>query len=67
MVNQSEPFAPKEWGTKPHVMAECMDCEWRSGAKNAHAVGAVHARRHSHTVRVEVTHVYIYEHGSKYG
>lgn len=53
----------KEWSTKPDVVAECLTCGKHWESRNAHAVGAQHARKHGHSVRIEVTRVHIYDHG----
>ena len=37
------------------LYAICRDCGWTCEAKNAVGVAAQHARRHEHTVDVEVT------------
>ncbi len=42
-------------------MAECNDCGWRcDNHHNAQAVGAVHAKKHNHFVRVETVLVSYY-------
>lgn len=56
----------REWHTKPDVRAECLSCDWTCVASNAHAVGAQHARKHAHSVRVEKTTVFVYDHGGVY-
>lgn len=56
----------KEWKTRPDLIVACLDCGWKCYARNGHGLGAQHARRYSHTVRVEKATVYIYEHGSPY-
>lgn len=57
----------REWSTRRDCTAECQDCNWRCDASNADGVGAKHARKHKHTVRVQVEFALIYEHGRKYG
>jgi hypothetical protein len=51
-----------EWHTIPLVSAVCYTCDWRCDAKNAHAVGAIHARSHGHYVDVQVCRDYVYNH-----
>ena len=34
--------------------AYCADCDWRSYAKNAHAMAAKHSYKTGHTVHIEV-------------
>jgi len=51
-----------EWRTIPYVHAYCDTCEWECYAKNAHAVGAIHARSHNHLVWVERCRTYCYNH-----
>jgi hypothetical protein len=51
-----------EWSTKPEAVAECLTCGWECFAKNAQAVGALHARRHKHCVRVGIAVARIYNH-----
>lgn len=58
-------FSGKEWSTKPDARADCLTCGWQCLERNAHGVGAQHARKHGHTVRVEVVRAHYYEHGEK--
>ncbi len=51
-----------EWSTKPCATAECRTCSWTCDAKNAQAVGAIHARTKKHCVRVQVEIARIYNH-----
>lgn len=44
----------------PIAEAECLDCGWKCDSRNAWAVGAKHARKHSHHVRIEITKVFHY-------
>lgn len=53
---------PGEWRTIPLVEAHCQSCGWECHAKNAHAVGAIHARSHGHMVSVDVCRTYVYNH-----
>lgn len=57
----SVPKLANEWKTKQQVSAECSDCGWRSDAPNGHGLGAQHARRNRHYVRVEVVRSYHYD------
>lgn len=44
----------KKFGVS-HGMAKCEDCEWTNeNYKNAQATAAVHAKKHKHTVNVEI-------------
>ena len=49
----------------PDVKAWCSTCDWNCMAKNAHAVGAQHARRHGHDVVVEVYRSFRYNYGER--
>lgn len=56
-----------EWRTIPLIYAVCETCDKAWGGRNAHAVGAKHARHHKHKVGIDVTITYVYDHveGSK--
>jgi hypothetical protein len=45
------------FNSRPDCQAECMQCKWTCRTVNAVGVAAQHAKRHKHTVRVEVTRV----------
>ena len=57
MTNQG-----REWTTKPYVRAYCDTCGWTCDAKNAHGLGAQHARRHKHYVSVVIERTSVYDH-----
>lgn len=55
----------EEYKTVPITIAHCETCDKEWGGtqgRNAHAVGAKHARHHKHHVWVEVTRTYVYDH-----
>jgi len=56
----------KEWKTRRDVQAECLTGGWKCFARNAHGAAAKHARKHVHSVRVEIAFVCIYDHGDHY-
>lgn len=58
-------YSRGEWGTKPDATAECLTCDWRCQAANAHGVGAQHARKHGHCVRIEINVARIYNHEAR--
>ena len=46
--------------SRPMVNAECEDCGTRWYSANAQGVAAIHSRRYSHAVQVEVSILYRY-------
>lgn len=55
-------YGAGEWVTKPLVTAMCLTCDWVCDKANAHGIGAQHARKHGHCVKVETERVCIYNH-----
>lgn len=49
------------WVTKPLYLAECQDCTWISGARNAKGNAARHHDATGHRVWVEEVRVTVYE------
>jgi len=41
------------------ALAHCITCRWELESRNAHGVGAQHARRYGHEVHVEISSIYI--------
>jgi len=54
----------KTW--KVGAVAECNDCDWYLDSLNAQPVGAKHAKKHNHFVRVETTLVSYYNYSDDY-
>lgn len=51
----------KKWVTQADFDAGCETCGWRCRERNALGVGAQHARRHGHKVRVQIDRAVIYD------
>lgn len=43
-----------------HVQADCDDCEFSQGSRNAFGLAVQHARKTGHTVAVEEGRAYVY-------
>lgn len=46
--------------SRPLVEARCRDCPWQAYTANGHAIAAIHSRKRSHDVEVQVTMLYRY-------
>ena len=50
-----------DYGSFTDTQAYCRDCDKTWDTKNAHGVGARHAKVYGHEVRVEIRTIVVYE------